>query len=155
MDQQTYLLALSTLPGEILRGAVRPINEALNYFFAQLPPYPTQEHAFIWDSPQQRAEYWKLVREGLLDNPYQRSGFLTASFRQQVNVSDEAVNGRQWSPYPEHALVIGDHDEQLRIHQDRWWSYDEEIDKNTPEAMKLMDEQIGVVIDRVWSSKSG
>lgn len=152
MDYETYFASLETFPDQILARTEKRVGEALDTLLATLPPYPSQEHNHTWTSPAQKAEYWRRVAAGEIDNPYQRTFSMLPNFRRETSINNGTITGRLYNPYPEYALVIGDTNEQLTINQDRWWHYDEEIAKNAPKVLDKLDEQVWKITERIWSN---
>lgn len=141
------LAEISQWPDLALAAGEVGMNGALLYLHEQIPPYPPPPApgsfpGFVSDK-QRRWFFWAL-RSGRIQIPYVRGGTLGKTITTNVDVADVEITGsigsnRFYAPwvvgkdYPGEA-VRGQQMWQARIHQGRWWQFDEIIDQHSEKA---------------------
>jgi len=88
---------------------------------------------------QQGYFFWALA-SGKIAIPYRRTGKLQQEITTASTVSGNEVIGRIGTNIAYGPYVIGDDTQQAPIHQGRWWQLATEVEKNLPDAARVLEE---------------
>lgn len=153
---EEYRQAVGLMPELALKAAEKAMKRAL-ITLNQMPPYPPPplpgQAAKFW-TPAQRRFFFAALRKGLLKVPYKRTGTLGKQFTTEVYPVDDGVQGEAGTATPYAPWVVGpDYPGrvfdgknggapmyQARIHQGRWWQYEDEVEKLRPQSEQEFDE---------------
>lgn len=135
--------ALERLGRETEKELKPTVEAALHYLWQELPPYPPPPGA---DAPsplvtaKQRRWFFAALREGSVKVPYKRrmSGGIGGSLSTEVRSLAGEIRGLMGSNTPYAHWVIGK-TKQAPIHQGRWWVFEDEIPKNLPGALEIIE----------------
>jgi hypothetical protein len=128
------------------------VDKALKYLWQQLPPYPPKPGP---DAPsplvtdKQRRWFFAALREGRITVPYKRrqADGLGGSISTEVRSAAGEITGLMGPSVPYAPHVVG-LDEQAAIHQNRWWIFEEEIEKNLPGAIDIVEDGVRALLAR-------
>jgi hypothetical protein len=133
--------------GSDIETVLKPaVNDALIYLWENLPIYPPKpaagEASRYWTDRQRRWFFWAL-RNGRVDSPYRRklSGGLRGSMSTEVRSAAGRVEGLV-GPNVKYAPYVVGQDKQARIHQGRWWVFEDSIERNMDGAIRIIEAEV-------------
>ncbi|MGC9395385.1 MAG: hypothetical protein ACP5J4_11075 [Anaerolineae bacterium] len=145
------LIARLEALGRDVEAEMEPVvTRALDYLWQELPPYPPKPHPGVasryW-TPRQRAWFFAALRAGQVETPYKRrlSAGLGGSFATEVRSQAGALIGLMGPSVPYAQYVIGA-GKQAPLHAGRWWIFEEEVQKNLPNAIAIIEEGVQQLI---------
>jgi hypothetical protein len=148
------LQAAFTRLGRDLETELAPaLEDALHYLWQELPPYPAKpqpgEASRHW-TPKQRAWFFAALRAGEVQTPYKRrlAGGLGGSLSTEVRSQAGQLTGLMGPSMPYAPYVIG-LDQQASLHAGRWWTLEEEVEKNLPGAVARLEQAVAQMIARL------
>jgi len=141
---------VASLPVVALQAARPAMQDTVLFLHSKIPPYPgaaptgqTVKHM----TPKARAWFFWVLKHGLLKLPYTRTGALGQSFTTEVSADSSGVTGQigtnlsyaPWVVGPAYPgeTIHGQTMYQAKIHQGRWWDFQEVMDTARPEAFSV------------------
>jgi len=111
---------------------LRPaMSDSLNKVWNELARYPKppEQGAFTgFKSEKQRRWFFAALREGLIEVPYRRTGTLGRSWTMRVSSTVDGIEGRVGTNVV-YAPWVQDRDRQAVIHQGRWQTAQDVLEK--------------------------
>lgn len=161
---------INAMPDAALKAGEAAMEKTLLYLHGQLPPYPPPplpgNAAKFWTDKQRRF-FFAAVKKGLIKVPYRRTGTLGRQFTTETRHVDDGIEGEIGTATPYAPWVVGpDYPGevfagknngqpmyQARIHENRWWQFDEVIYKALPEAEKQFADEFFAEFNRLTRSE--
>lgn len=128
------------------------MEQALLYLHGQIPSYPPPPSpgTFQFATARQRRWFFANLAEGKIESPYRRSGDLGRSFSTQIDAGEDGLTGslgtnKEYAPWvvgPDHPgeSIGGETMYQARVHEGRWWQFDEVMGQHLDEAERIFVE---------------
>lgn len=126
------------------------MENAMRDIWGKLPEYPEKpqpgEASQHWTDKQRRWFFWA-VRTGKINPVYQRrmSGGLGGSISTEVISQPGELIGVIGAGMPYAPYVIGK-GQQARIHEGRWWTLEDEVEKNVDGAVAIIENDIASIL---------
>ena len=123
------------------------------YFFWALRAGIIEVHSGAYQSKfksrkQQGYFFWAMA-SGKITLPYKRIGKLQQEITTESTVNGNEVIGRIGTAIAYAPYVIGDDTQQAPIHKGRWWQLADEVEKNLPDATRVLEETAWREISKV------
>ena len=141
------LAALERLGRDVEKELTPAVEKAMRHLWQELPSYPPKPQpgaASKYWTVKQRRWFFAALRDGRIQVPYkrQRARGLDGSLSMEVRSVAGEITGLMGPSMPYAPYVVGE-GEQARIHQDRWWIFQNEIEKHLPGAIGILEEEVG------------
>lgn len=162
-DSQVRELCQRMGESNMLKVMSRGVQRGLNTVHEKLPEYPSPRVFTQMTRKQASSRHlWSRgavkvagVRGRYWVSTYRRTGTLGKSITTKVQTQGDSVIGRigtnvsrqtASSGYAEY--VIGMPDEQAWMHQGRWWSLGQEVEKNSDDVSNAVGDEIGAELEK-------
>lgn len=145
---------IEQMPDIALEAAGVAMDRALLFLLSVIPAYPPPptapagSSAKFWTDKQRRFFFWAM-RRGKIKVPYVRTGFLGQSFTSETRRLGDSVDGEFGTSAANAPWVVGPdypgqdfHGHsmyQARIHEGRWFQFEDVFDAHKDEAMDLFE----------------
>jgi len=133
---------------ESMRPAMQRSLELLQRDIAVYPPKPVAGDFPGFVSTRQRRWFFAALRDGRIQVPYRRTGTLGRSWTTDVIVTPDALLGVVGTNTV-YAPWVQDRERQARIHQGRWQTVSDVVERNADAIMQ----QFAARLDEVWNEQ--
>lgn len=124
---------------------LRPaMTESLNKVWGDLAKYPHRPTSGTFagfKSEKQRRWFFAALREGLIEVPYRRTGTLGRSWTMRIDSTMDGIEGRIGTNIV-YAPWVQDRDRQAAIHQGRWQTAQDVLEKLKDWIVRRFNSQI-------------
>lgn len=145
-------------PDIALEVAEPAMYAALAFLHGRIPQYSESNPASpepgtaskFWTDKQRRWFWWQVGQGNTSLFRYRRTGTLGRRITERVDKTLIGVEGELGMNTPYAPQVIG-RDTQARVHQGRWWVFEDVVDENADGALDEFSETFFRLFEQAWA----